>query len=233
MSTLAVLVDPARKLTLLQGEADTAHRIAPVGAVERGRRGELDIARAGRPGLTCQPWPARFCITRWAPATHWLSPSWRWTRISTVLGSPNSCSETSPTPRLPTVLRSWSSSALPSLALAWMAMPPLKSMPKLRPIEEDADDRHDVDQGRQDQRGCLRWPRKSNFLLKAKRRTGFHMAAPQITSSVGRRQRTQTAQQHAREDRRAEHRGDDAERQRRREAADRPGAEAEQQDGRR
>ena len=55
------------------------------------------------PGLTLQPSPARCFITRSALATHWALPSWRWTRIRAVLASPNSCSDTSPTPSPPTV----------------------------------------------------------------------------------------------------------------------------------
>ena len=85
------------------------------------------------PGFTAQPSPARRFMTRSALATHWLLPSWRWTRISAVLASPNSCSDTSPTPRWPKVERSSSSWTAPCLAFTWMAMPPSKSMPKLRP----------------------------------------------------------------------------------------------------
>ena len=51
MSMLRDVGVAARQLALLDGEADAAHRIAPVRGVERAGRRELDVAGPGRTGL--------------------------------------------------------------------------------------------------------------------------------------------------------------------------------------
>ena len=97
--------------------------------------------------------------------------------------------------------------------------------------DEDADQRQHVDHRRQDRaRSCAcRGSRSSSWARM--RWSGLHnMTAPQIGSSVGRRQRTQTASSMRVKMVAREQMGQQAERQRGGEAADRAGAEAEQQD---
>src|SRR5713226_146604 len=184
----------------------------------------------GGPGLTLQPSPARCFITRSALATHWALPSWRCTRISAVLASPNSCSDTSPRPRLPRVERSSSRWIVPCLARTWTAMPPSKSMPKLRPNTR-APTSDSTLIAVEIASAIRRLPRKSNLVWARMRWCGLHsMASASDRQFGGPPPAHPGGQQHAGEDGGGEQMGEQAERQRGGKAADRAGAETEQQD---
>ena len=184
MSILAVLVVAARQLALEDGEADAAHRIAPAGGVERAGRGELDVAGAGRAGLDAPAVAGALlhdavgvghALRRCLPgAGRGSGPCWR---RRTPAARPRR------RPARPRCVRSSSRWAAPCLARTWMAMPPSKSMPKLRPTKTTPSSASDVDRRRQDERELALAQEVELGVGAARGGAGFHsMAAPQITA---------------------------------------------------
>jgi hypothetical protein len=104
------------------------------------------------PGFTAQPGPARRFITWSAWTTHWALPSWRCTESTRLRLSPNSCSETSPSPRLPTVERRLLEMDVALLGAHLDRDAALEIDAEIEAEHEHTDQRQHVDYGRQHER---------------------------------------------------------------------------------